>query len=208
MTSKMLYWIPVLMFNFSVVAHAGIVTFTDYNAFLAAAGDVHVIDFETLPDGSPSAANTPITPVFNYTNQGVTFSSPFPELFIRYFEGGDTTLSAFHADDKARNWIIADLVTPASAVGIFFPGDTALTILDIDEQAIMSIEGGGSGSGFFLGIISDVPISSAIGDRGASAEIWESFVFTPVPEPGTIILLTVGAAVVVRRRKYSRHYKY
>lgn len=181
-------------------AQAGVVTFTDYNAFLEAAGDVHVIDFETLPDGSPSVADTLITPDFNYTDQGVTFSSPFPELFIREQNEGEFALSAFHIESSARNWIIADLVTPASAIGIFFPGNTALTILDLNEQIIISIEGGGSGSGWFLGIVSDTPISSAIGDRGASFQSFESFVFSPIPEPGTMILLALGVFAILYRR--------
>ena len=46
----------------------------DYEGFAEAAGDVQTIDFETLPDGSPTMGAEEITPDFNYTAQGVTFS--------------------------------------------------------------------------------------------------------------------------------------
>lgn len=181
-------------------ARAGWVSYTDVDAFLDAAGPVQEIDFETLPDGSPSVADTEITPDFNYTDQGVMFSSPFPILAITApIEGSGFPLTASNLDTGARNWIIADFVTPAFAVGIVFPGQTTLSALDADEQLIASVSGGGSGAGWFLGIVSDVPIETAIGDRGSSFEIWESFLFTPVPEPTTLVLLCAGALAVYRR---------
>jgi len=50
------------------MVHAGFVTFTDLNTFLATAGNVNEIDFETLPDGSTSVVFAEITPEFNYTD--------------------------------------------------------------------------------------------------------------------------------------------
>src|SRR5690348_941689 len=59
-----------------------------YNSFsstLAAMGaPLRQIDFETLPDGSPSHAGPIyITPTFNYTEHGATFSSalPYPSYY-------------------------------------------------------------------------------------------------------------------------------
>lgn len=184
-------------------ARAGpVTTFTDLDAFLEAAGDVREIDFETLPDGTPSVAGTLITPDFNYTDQGVTFLTPYPELRIGTPpQGGGFPLFATAGDTALRNWIIADFVTPAWAVGIVFPGHTTLSAFDADEELVARISGGGSGAGFFLGIVSDLPIASATGDRGASAEVWDSFAFTPIPEPVTLLLLGGGALVVLRRRR-------
>ncbi len=180
-----------------------VTTFTDLEAFLAAAGDVQEIDFETLPDGTPSFTNALITPDFNYTEQGVTFSSPFPVLRIANPHRGLFDLEARYPDSSARNWIIADFVTPAFAVGIVFPGGTTLSAFDADEQLIASISGGGSGAGWFLGMVSDVPITTGIGDRGTSGEIWQSVFFTPVPEPGTLVLFAVGIAALMRRTGFS-----
>jgi hypothetical protein len=180
-----------------------VTTFTDLEAFLAAAGDVQEIDFETLPDGTPSVANTLITPEFNYTDQGVTFSSPFPVLRIGNPHRGLFDLEVFHQDSNARNWIIADFVTPAFAVGIVFPGGTTLSAFDADEQLIVSVSGSHSGAGWFLGVVSDVPIASITQDRGSSYDIMQSFLFTPVPEPGTLLLFAVGLGALMRRRRFS-----
>src|SRR5205085_5253129 len=54
----------------------------DYAGFVAAAGRLSTIAFDTLPDGSPSFPGTQITSTFNYDLQGAHFSSPFsnPEI--------------------------------------------------------------------------------------------------------------------------------
>ena len=187
------------------VARAGFVTYTDVDEFLAAAGTVQEIDFETLPDGSPSFSGALITPEFNYTDQGVTFSSPFPELFVAGAPGF-FSLGSEGPNPPGRNWIIADLVTPATAVGIFFPGDTTLSIFDVNEDLIGSATFGFHGGGLFLGIVSDVPIARAIEDRGDNGDIMESFLFAPIAEPTSLLLLGAGSVGVLarRRRKKSR----
>ncbi len=188
---------------FATQARAGFVTYTDVDEFRAAAGNVNEIDFELLPDGSPSVNETFITPEFNYADQGVTFSSPFPELFVAG-SPGIFELGAHFPDTSGRNWIIADLVTPATAVGIFFPGNTTLSVFDSDDLLIGSASLAGTGAGNFLGIVSDIPIARAIEDRGASFSTMESFLFTPVPEPTTLLLLVAGAVGILARRRRSR----
>ena len=71
-----------MMFAGGAIARADVVSFTDYDAFVAAVGEVRIIDFDTLPDGSPSYSSAPITPEFNYEDQGVVFSAPIDALFI------------------------------------------------------------------------------------------------------------------------------
>ena len=58
------------------VARGGVQTFVeDFEGFVEAAGPgLLEIDFETLPDGSPSEASVEITKDFNYDGQGVFFS--------------------------------------------------------------------------------------------------------------------------------------
>jgi len=171
----------------------------DYEGFVEAAGDVQTIDFETLPDGSPSIPGTEITPDFNYTDQGVAFSPAVPRLWILGSPGG-FYLDADSYPSFERNWMIADLVIPAWAVGIFFPSSTSLSVFDENDALIASASYQGGGSGKFLGIVSDLPIVSAIGDKGSSSQVFESFVFAPIPEPTTVMLLTLGAVMVIRRR--------
>ena len=178
-------------------ARAGIVTFTDLDAFLAAAGDVHEINFETFPNGSPSVGGTYLTPEFNYTDQGVTFSSPNDAPAI---VGGDGYfILRVGGPSEQRNWIIMDFTTPAFAVGIVYPGGTELSVFDANGNLIGSAVDPGPGTERFLGFLSDQPITRAIADRGGSTEVIDSFLFTPVPEPGTALLLAVGAAALLRR---------
>ncbi len=200
MRAHAIVWGAVVGLTLSATARAGFVTYTDVDEFRAAAGNVHEINFELLPDGSPSVDGTLITPDFNYTDQGVTFSSPFPRLSV---EGspGFFVLDSQLADSSGRNWLIADLVTPATAVGIFFPGHTTLSVFDSDDLLIGDASLVGTGGGNFLGIVSDIPIARAIEDRGASGESMESFLFAPIPEPTTLLLLGAGAVGVLARRR-------
>ncbi len=183
---------------------AGPVVYTDRDAFLAAAGDVRTIDFETLPDGSPSYFGALITPDFNYTAEGVTFSSPVPVLRI----GGNPSnfqLDANSYPSGQRNWIIADMIVPATAVGIEFPGGTYLSLFDPQGQSLGTWLGGGSGSPFFLGVVvEDWAIGRAVVNRDGFAESIDSFIFTPVPEPASVVLVCMGGAFLLRGRIRSR----
>ena len=62
----------ILCLLLSAVVHGSPLIFIDdYEGFVeAAGGEVQVIDFETLPDGSPSYAGAEITSEFNYTHPG------------------------------------------------------------------------------------------------------------------------------------------
>jgi hypothetical protein len=179
---------------------AGPVTFlNDYEGFLAAAGDVRVIDFETLPDGSPSHVGVPITPEFNYTNQGVTFSAPAGDLYI---SGNPVSAFGLLADgypDK-RTWIVSTLDPPALAVGFFGPGAEFLSVYDVSGSLLTFAVVPDNLADWFVGFVSDVPIASAVADlRGTHAEI-QSFSFTPVPESPTLVFVLLAAVAAVRRR--------
>lgn len=175
-----------------------VTTFTDLDAFLAAAGDVREIDFETLPDGSPSIAFTPITPDFNYTEQGVTFSSPFPVLEIRG-DPGFFGLVAQNRDTGARNWITGELQPNAFAVGVTFVFPILTTLRAYDENIDLIAEV--TDRGQFLGVVTDIPIVWITQDNGqSSGQDMDSFLFTPVPEPGSLFLLAAGTGFLIARR--------
>ena len=185
-------------------------TFTDLDQFLAAAGDVHEIDFETLPNGIPSYP-AEITPEFNYTLQGVTFSAHVPigqpTLYLSGNPQMGFALTATSYPQFDRNWLIADLAVPATAIGVLFPGSTTLTGFDGEGRAVASISGGGGGAHPFVGIVSATPIVSTTVDGGAYSASIEAFFFTPVPEPGTLTLVALGLVgclrVRPRRTRYS-----
>jgi hypothetical protein len=169
----------------------------DYAGFQDAAGPLLMIDFQTLPDGSPSEAGIPITKTFNYDAQGAHFSSPLTDPFIV-----GNVMSQFGFDLATRvtfpqrTWIDAQLTTPARAVGVLYPGTTRLFTYDVAGQLIAQIHYGAGGGGNFLGIISDIPIHYARVDRGSDIEDLHSFMFVPVPEPGSAMMLLFGAVLV------------
>jgi len=197
---KLLTLIALVALLSVATARADVLTFeNDYDGFVEAAGSLSMIDFETLPDGEPSMAGVEITDEFNYDDQGVHFSSPFRYPLI---SGNDNTgfrLATF--EDGEDTWIIASLVSPGLAVGAFFPGYTELCAFDGNGDEIACVQFSGAGDGFFVGIVSDDPIHSATFSEGGEIEVINSFVFTPVPEPGTIVLLASGGALTIRRRR-------
>ena len=164
-------------------------------------GDLIEIDFDTLPDGSPGFLFAEITPEFNYTAQGIIFASPEPSLVLL---GGPTDFGLCacpeNTSDPLLRWIEAELVDSAWAVGATFPGHSTLSFFN-DENVLIAEEvffGGGTN---FVGIVSDEPIALAVVDKGGNMSIVSNFFFTPIPEPGTLILFGFGALVCLRRRK-------
>lgn len=194
-----LYRIPLVSLLFLTAAKAEVVSFTSLDLFLEAVDDIRIIDFATLPDGSPSVPGTPITPEFNYTDQGVTFSSAFPELRIGYPSSAGLALDAQNPDSNARNWLIADFSPPVFAVGVTFAGAEALSVYDVNQQLLDSATVVDSGFGLFLGFVSDTPIYQTVGDRGSSFQSWDTFFYAPVPEPATLVLFAFGAAAILGR---------
>lgn len=164
---------------------------------------VRTIDFETLPNGAPSQVGVPITATFNYTAQGVTFDAHMPTTFFgiagNQVNGFD--LRTFMLDPPFRTWIIADLVVPTNAVGVFFPGGTVFSAFDANGELLASQLFGAPGGGHFIGFVSDVPIARTTIDEGSGIETIDSFVFNPIPEPATGAVALAVLCLLVRRRR-------
>ena len=186
-----------------VQAGGGVQTFVeDFEGFVEAAGPgLLEIDFETLPDGSPSAPGTPITKDFNYTEQGVFFWPPVPDLIVGGNKVNGFSLRAVSELGIETTWITADLVVPAYAVGMFFPGDTTLSAFDQDGNLIVSESFFGGGSGHFIGIVSDTPIAFTMNDSFTNIEGIESYLFLPVPEPGSLVLVALALGALCFRKR-------
>jgi hypothetical protein len=182
-------------------APAGIVSYTDIDEFRAAAGPLVEIDFETLPDGNPSFFGARITPEFNYSDLGVEFFSHIPELYINGSPGGfGLRAGPFDTSTGPPNWLIADLVIPATAVGIFFPGDTTIVLFNESNKFMGNWASGESGLSFFGVVANGDPIGSMIVNRGDDFETITSFHFTPIPEPSGAILMLFGVAALIFKR--------
>jgi hypothetical protein len=177
----------------SAGVRAGVVTYHDIDAFREAAGDLVEIDFDTLPDGSPSPDFTTVdlTPEFNYTDWGVTFSSPVPRLYIVGSTGH--ALVAISNKSSIRNWIEADFEPPVYALGVMTLAPVA--IFGLDNSFL-----GEFGSAGFIGMISEEPIDLAVIDTNDDGVNVSGFLFRPVPEPASLLLLIAGAFAVARRR--------
>jgi len=183
--------------------NADVLTFEDdYPGFVEAAGPLSEIDFETLPDGSPSMSSVEITDTFNYDDQGVHFSAPFPYPYIAGNPESGFDLQVFQNFEDT--WIIGDLITPAQAVGGFFGGTTELCAFDDIGSEIACVIYSDPGPGNFVGIVSDVPIHSLTFSDGTNSESIDAFVFSPVPEPGTLALIGSGVLLLIRRRVCRR----
>lgn len=182
--------------------NAGPILYTDEAAFRAAVGDVHEIDFETLPDGSPSYLGAFITPEFNYTDQGVEFFSFASDLFIKGNPGGFRLYAGpLKTSTGPHTWLIADPLEPALAVGFNLPGDSFLRVYSADGTLLLESPIGVSGVNFF-GVASFAdPIARMELDRGDFFETITDFVFVPVPEPGTAFLLALGACFLARGKR-------
>ena len=194
------------------VARGGVISFVnDYEGWLEAAGGVaQEIDFETLPDGSPSQTGTPITEDFNYTGQGVTFSRTPPEVEGFLFIGGNP-IGGFDLGVEAvaiGAGIISDLVEPAYASGVFFGGFSTFSIFDAQGNLLGEESAGGHPGDEFVGFVSDEPIEFTLNTDGGTAEVINSYLFVPVPEPGTVVLLGLASGALCCPRRLRKEASY
>lgn len=180
------------IFASAVPASGGVVSYTNIDEFRAAAGDLVEIDFTVLPNGLPSAdfGQTDLTPEFNYTDWGVTFSSPVPRLTILANQSG-ASLGAVSNKSSIRNWIEAEFDPPVFAIGFTTGGvfGPYLSVFDANRGLV----GESRAINGFLGIVSDVPIDLAIIDENSNGVSIGSILFQPVPEPAAWLLLGAGA---------------
>ena len=191
----------VLGLLLTTAAEGSALTFIDdYEGFVEAAPtEVRSIDFETLPDGTPSWVPAQITPEFNYTHLGATFlPHRDPGMYINGNAEGGFQLVADSYPDFDRNWIIAELVTPASAVGTRFLFDGILSAYASDGTLLGTVQHTWPGE-HFLGIVSTSPIAYATIDQGVHRARSNEFLFADVPEPSTgVFFLTIGTVVLAR----------
>lgn len=200
--------IPIVILS-AHAARADILIFHDDESYLQAAGTVHIINFLEQPDGTPASDGVPITPSFNYDALGAHFAAGVGELTLAQDQDAGFVLRAT-VPEPGQTWIDAALMTPAFAVAVLYGDATTLSAYDVNGTLLGIAEPDNPGLGGprhdeagFLGIVSDVPIGSVRISRGSDHEEISAFLFTPVPEPATGLLLTC-AVVLFRRRRQRR----
>lgn len=169
------------------------------SGFIIPGDSISLIDFETLPNGSPSFGGANITPAFNYVLQGALFASPFPSLKVVGNAQIGYSLEAFTTSPIAHNWITAQLTHPEHGIGIRTIGHTMLSAYDSEGTLITSVFYS-SGISYFLGIRSNTPITRVVIDDFTNSIAIDDFtmIHIPVPEPGSIVLLLLAVPIVFR----------
>ena len=171
------------------------------NGFFDVGDTGTIIDFQTLPNGSPSFGGANITPAFNYVLQGALFTSPFPSLMVVGNSQVGYGLEAYTSNILAHNWITAELTNPERGVGVWVIDHTTLFAYDAQGSLITSISHTDhNGIQYFLGIKSSVPIARVLIDRSTNEVTLDNFtmVHIPVPEPSSAALLLLAAPILYR----------
>lgn len=190
-------------------ASASIQVFHTDEEYLLAAGTAHVINFVEQPDGLPSVDGVSITPDFNYGSAGARFAAGRGDLFLAADDQAGFVLRATVSSPE-ETWIDGELSTPSTAVAILYGDATTLSVFDIHGMLIGTAIPEESGFTLprhddegFLGIVSDVPIASVRISRGLDHEEIAAFLYTPIPEPASSILIVIGMTVFHSARRKS-----
>lgn len=174
----------------------------DYAGFLDVTGEAAVIDFETLPNGSPSIVGTPITASFNYDGQGAHFTGMDTVPIISGNPVAGYGLRAGVENSWERTWVIADLMAATNAVGVFVPVGTRLCAFAADGLQLGCVAYFAPLEIPFIGLVAEQRIAQVVINRGGPSQTLLSFHYSRVPEPTCVALLCVFVAT--RRRRAAR----
>jgi len=168
------------------------------SGFFSPGDTATLIDFQTLPDGTPSFGGAAITSAFNYVLQGAFFSSAFPSLFVSGNNQVGFALTAFTSSPIANNLITAQLTNPERGVGVSVSGNSALFAYDAQNVLIASASHFQANGAFFLGVKSNTPIARVVVNNGSNSNTIDNFTLIHVPEPTSAALLVLALPVVAR----------
>jgi hypothetical protein len=176
------------------VAQVG--TFIDPALYYSAVGDHDMISFTEA-----------------VVSAGDFLSSQYAPVGVEFADGTDQVLSntAFVTDNVGVN-ANGDVTLVFSAaqthLGLDFPGDLRIELYDGSvnlADLVWSSEAvgdfGGSGTGYFAGLVSDVSFDHVILSDPHDGYAFIDNLHYVVPEPGTLGLLAVGAVAAIRRRR-------
>jgi hypothetical protein len=153
-----------------VAAHAHADQFHDLESYLAATSDNDLIDFDTLPDGSPAPPSGDI--LDDYAAYGVLFPP------ANHYQAIDNPVSGTHAwenntGDALLRTFDAEITDPEiTAVGVWQPlfiggVSTVLEAFDADGQSLGTVAGDNNlNTADFFGLTTDEPIATIVIEFG------------------------------------------
>jgi PEP-CTERM motif len=176
---------------------AAIVNYTSLAAFNSVVGPHPLIKFDDLPSGT----------ILNnqYSGLGVLFP-----------DGNDTTqandsfltdgVGLTGANQDVNAVITVQFTSAINAVGADFPGALRIQIFNGATLVGTSANFGSAGTGFFGGIVSDMPFDRAILSDWMDDRVFvDNLHFASVPEPSAFALALIGAgALWIRRSRLAR----
>lgn len=174
------------------VANGAVINYTDYSAWSAAAGAHTTLNFVGLASG---------TPVTNqYSGLGATFSG------AESLQTGSFVNDGYGIFAPQGDPIVLNLTTPSTAIATHYPG-AVMFKLYMDANLIgVSDNFGGSGTGFFGGIVSDAAFNKVeffdwYINPGYYDDIHYNAGESAVPGPAAAIPFVLGMLALKRRRR-------
>lgn len=188
--------LSLVICTLTAAAHAGVTEYTSFASWQAASPTYSTITFGEVPVG------TLVTD--QYASLGVLFTDFDPNVAV------GPSASLFPQDTfglVGETLIELTLDQPGYGVAAHFPGGTRYRLYSGSTLLYQSSYFGGSGTGFFSGLISTVAFDRVqiedeimTNDKVALDNLY--FSFAPVPGPGgAAVLLFLGCAGGRRRRR-------
>lgn len=201
-------------------AAAGIIT---EKAFFTGK-DTTVIDFETDGDGAPislSEGQSQSMPASEYASQGIVFDSPIAwvndgaaDFDAAQFLGGSPTVAipgsgndlialTFTETVRAFGFFVANNSAAGSSAPMFIARDAEGAALETVTFSAPFIDGTvGVVDYGFMGIVTETPIASV--EISKDAAIFDDLHMSPIPGPGPVVLIGMGAGLLFGGRRRNR----
>jgi hypothetical protein len=170
-------------------AEAGVLEFVDKGDWFAAVGPVTTIDFTGFPEGT-------------------FITDQFEDLGVLFTDGDD---NVGYGCSSAPNdcWgldgnteIRLAFLTPQAYIAADFPGGLQVDLFSQGQLIYSSSSFGGSGVGFFAGLVSSEPFDAAVLSDPFVGDVALDDLHFGVPGPAAIWLFGLAALCPARRRQF------
>lgn len=173
---KTMLWMGMMSLVMSAGAWAVLVP-ADENVTFNYGSDEIIVNSQVTLDGE----------VYTYTYQITSTDLHVFNFAVQLLPGSNAVNATYAADGvEPTSWVISDspLIATALFGDLVNPGEVSATLSFDSSQAPTY------GNAVVNGMTANFSFASA-----------EGRIFTPIPEPATLLLLAVGAGVFIRRRK-------